>query len=456
MVSVLTNALKVPLWRSTQQTRPKFEGAADVDVVIIGAGYTGLWTAYYLLKANPGLNIVILEQKYVGFGASGRNGGWVSSVVPFSLNLLAQKYSKRSALELQLAMNESIDEIKRVLEEEKIEADYNKSGLLFLARNRAHFARMDGITNEAKNIGLNNQWQILGKGQAKEYVQAAGIKGGVFTKHCALIHPGKLVSGLADTVERLGAKIFESSTVEGIIGNKVALSDGEIEAQVIVRATEAFGVMDRALRRQIVPIYSCVLATEPLGAEVLERSFHNGRIAFNDLAHVRNYAQLTADNRLVFGGRGAFYNFGSKLKKNDGVIDAIHHKIYKDMLSFFPDLREVSISNRWGGALAVSRDWWPRVAYNPSTGYAEAGCYFGDGVATSNLCGRILKNLILGVPEDINTLAIVNHQSPLWEPEPLRWLGVNTALFSLVFGDHEEKLTHKDSFVVRGINRFIN
>lgn len=183
------------------------------------------------------------------------------------------------------------------------------------------------------------------------------------------------------------------------------------------------------------------------GGELLPQMGLDHRRAFNDLRHLRVYAQMTADGRLVFGGRGAPYRLGSRMTSD--LVDGIHGKIHDTLVEFFPALRDVRITHRWGGALGVARDFCPSVGLDPATGLARAGGYVGDGVATSNLAGRILRNLILKRDEGVNRLPIVNHRSPLWEREPLRWLGVNFGLTAAGIGDAEERLTRRPSQVAK-------
>jgi glycine/D-amino acid oxidase-like deaminating enzyme len=172
-------------------------------------------------------------------------------------------------------------------------------------------------------------------------------------------------------------------------------------------------------------------------------------MAFNDMRHLRVYGQVTADGRLVFGGRGAPYRLGSRISPEDDLVDKVHANIYAALLEFFPDLADVQITHRWGGALGVARDWCPTVSMDTDKRIAWAGNYVGDGVATSNLAGRILRNLILDKEDQINRLPVVNHHSPAWEPEPLRWLGINGGLTAARLCDFEERITNQPSRTAR-------
>lgn len=445
--SDMLNLPNLPLWFDETPRRPALQRDADCDVAIVGAGYTGLWTAYYLLKAQPDLRVTIVEAEHVGFGASGRNGGWASAIFPISLHQVAKFSSHADALHLQAAMNDTVDEIGRVLAAEGIEADYAKQGLVSLARSDAQLSRVAGAVQDSAAFRLPGQWRVLDARQATEMVGARGVQGGLYTPHCALIHPGKLVRGLARLVESLGATIHENTPATRIAPRGVTTPYGQLTAPIVLRATEAFTCQQAGQKRTVLPLYSLVMATAPLPADVQETLGLNHRRAFNDLRHLRVYAQMTADGRLVFGGRGAPYRLGSRMTGD--LVDGIHAGIHDTLVAFFPALRDLRVTHRWGGALGVARDFCPSVGFDPATGMARAGGYVGDGVATSNLAGRILRNLILRRDEPINRLPIVNHRSPLWEREPLRWLGVNFGLTAARIGDAEERLTKRPSRVAK-------
>jgi len=436
-----------PVWHDDAPARAALTSPLVADVAIVGAGYTGLWTAYYLLRAQPSLRVVVLEREQVGFGASGRNGGWASAIFPVSLQRVAQTYTHEAALHLQAAMNETVDEIGRVLETEGLDADYDKQGFVSLARNPAQLRRIHASVAAAQRFGLPAQWQSWSASQAQEKIAATDVLGALYTPYCAVLHPGKLVRALAAAVERLGGVIVEKTPVVQILPGRVFTPGGEVRAETVVNATEAFASQQLASRRRVIPLYSMVLATAPLPAELRQRLNLTQRLAFNDMRHLRVYGQLTRDARLVFGGRGAPYRLGSRLA--DGGAHRIHRALHAALLDFFPDLSGVAVTHRWGGALGVARDWFPAVCLDARRRIAWAGSYVGDGVATSNLAGRLLRNLILNQDEAINRLPLVNHASPDWEREPLRWLGVNAGLRLAALGDREERWTRRPSRIAR-------
>jgi len=446
-----------PLWQQaaprTADGQAPLDKAIDADVVIVGAGYTGLWTAAYLLKAKPSLRVVLLEAEQIGFGASGRNGGWASAIFPVSLNKVARLYSPQAALNLQAAMNATVVEIGQVLAAEGIEADFAQQGFVSLARSAPQWARVQASVKASADFGLPDQFAALNAKQAAEKIGATKVAGGLFTPHCATLHPGKLVHGLAAWVRRLGAAIYEQSRAISIKPGRVITAAGEVRAETVIRATEAYSCLDSPFRRRLIPLHSLMLASEPLPPDLREELRLTQRMAFNDMRHLRVYSQVTEDGRLVFGGRGAPYALGSSIQEKAACIDSGHARLYQALLDFFPPLKEIAISHRWGGVLGVARDWCPSVAFDAKTRVGFAGGYVGDGVATSNLAGRILRNWVLGEDEAINRLPLAQHRSPNWEVEPWRWLAVNGGLTLARFADKEECLTARPSLTAALLER---
>ncbi len=438
------------LWREGMDVagaRSALDSDLTVDVAIVGGGFTGLWTAYYLLKQDRTLRVAILEKEHIGFGASGRNGGWCSGIFPVSMERVAKLSSPRAALHLQSALNETVEEVGRVVKEEGIDARFRKAGYLSLARTRAQFRRAEATIERARALGMPAQWELLAPREAASRIDMQDALGGLWTDHCATLDPGRLVRGLARAVERMGGEIFEATEVQEIAPGTVATKRGVVQATTVVRATEAFTASLAGFRRSVVPLYSLVIATSPVEPALLESLGLTRGIAFNDLRHLRVYGQATRDGRIVFGGRGAPYHFGSRVDSRFDVSPRIHRRLRECLTSLFPDLADVPISHAWGGPLGVPRDWYPSVGIDDSRRLAWAGPYVGDGVAMSNLAGRVLASQITETRSTLSDLPIVNHGSPLWGPEPTRWLGVNVGLCTAALADVEERLTRRPSML---------
>jgi len=432
--------------------RDALPGSVDVDVAIVGAGFTGLWTAYYLRRLDPGLRIALLEKDVAGFGASGRNGGWCSALFPASSEKVARMSSPEAALALRAAMQATVDEVGAVAATEGIDCDYTKGGTIALARTPVQLRRAAADVANARSWGMADD-VLLDAGQTRARVSASGILGGTFTAHCAAIHPGKLVRGLAAVVERSGTAIYEQTAASAIEPGRVHTSHGLVKADVVVRATEGYTPALRGARRLLAPVYSLMVATEPLPDAFWSDVGLRDRETFTDLRHLIIYGQRTADGRLAFGGRGAPYHFGSRVRQEFDRHPAVFGALHRILLELFPQLGDAAITHRWGGPLGVARDWFASVGLDRSTGLAWAGGYVGDGVATSNLAGRTLADLICGRDTDLVRLPWVQHHSRRWEPEPLRWLGINASLVAARSADAIERRTGRVAPWTRTLDR---
>jgi glycine/D-amino acid oxidase-like deaminating enzyme len=430
--------------------RPPLPADTEVDVAIVGAGYTGLWTAYYLKKAQPTARVAVLEANFAGFGASGRNGGWCSALFPSSLSKVAKiSGSRQAAAALQRALNATVDEIGRVVAAEGIDCHYAKGGTVVLARSAVQLARAREDVAEVQSFGFGEQdLRLLTATEAQRHANATDVLGGTFTPHCAAIHPARLVRGLAEVVERLGVAVYEQTQVTAIRDGIVTTQHGTVRADVVVRATEGYTASIRGFKRAVAPVYSLMLATEPLSEDVWQQIGLTRRQTIADYRHLIIYGQRTADGRFAFGGRGAPYHYGSSITPEYDREPHVHAELKRVLGELFPILREVHVTHTWGGALGVPRDWFASVGIDRTAKLAWAGGYVGDGVGASNLAGRTLAQLLRGgaLDEDeLTGLPWVGHRSRKWEVEPLRWLGANLGLRVMAGADAEEARTARPS-----------
>ena len=421
--------------------RPALEGDVDVDVAIVGAGYTGLWTAYYLLRADPKLRIAIIEREIAGFGASGRNGGWCSAIFAGSHRDMARTHGRDAAIALQRAMYDTVDEVGRVVETESIDADFHKGGTLTLATSPAHVERVRASVVETQRWGGPDDAAWLDRSEARRRVSADGVLGAAYTPHCARLHPAKLVRGLADCVSRMGATIYEQTAATSIESRLVTTDRGRVRAEVVVRATEGYTAAVPGLRRVVAPLYSLMIATAPLPPAFWSEIGWEDRETLTDGRHLIIYAQRTADDRIAFGGRGAPYHYASRIRDGFDRDANTFAELRRVLVALFPSAAGVAITHEWGGPLGVPRDWTSSVGFDRSTGLAWAGGYVGDGVSTTNLAGRTIADLVAGADTPITRLPWVAHRSRRWEPEPLRWLGINLALALPAGADRAEMRT---------------
>ena len=424
------------------EPRPALPGDRDADVAIVGAGYTGLWTAYYLLKSQPDLRVAIIEKEVAGFGASGRNGGWCSALFAAPAHKIAKRYGRNAALSLKKEMCKTVDEIGRVVDEEGIDAHFNKGGTLTLVTSPTQLARVKDEVADERGWGYGPEdYRWLDPDEVRTRIRLPRVWGAAFTPHCARLHPARLARGLADVVERMGATIFEGSTVTELRQGAVVTDGGTVRADVIVRATEGYTALLPGMKRKLLPLYSLMVGTEPLPAEAWDRIGWNGYETLHDGRHLLIYAQRTADDRIAIGGRGAPYHFGSRIRRDFDRDPDVFGALKRQIAELFPDAAGAKVTHEWGGCLGVPRDWFSSVGCDRTTGQAWAGGYVGDGVSTSNLAGRTLRDLILGETSELTGLPWVNHRSPAWEPEPFRWLGVNAGLKVMAHADRVEERT---------------
>ena len=428
----------------------------EADVAIVGAGFTGLWTAYYLAKTAPDLRVVVCEREIAGFGASGRNGGWCSALFPASLNKLERMAGRDAAIAMQRAMHETVDEVGRVAAAEGIDCHYAKGGTVMLARTPVQLERARAEIAEAREFGFDeSDLRLLTATEAQKLAGASSVLGGTYTPHCAAIHPARLARGLAEAVRQLGVEVYEQTPVREIHPGRVVTASGTVRARYVVRATEGYTPQLPGLERALAPVYSLMIATEPLPEDVWAQIGLADRPTFGDLRHLIIYGQRTADGRLSFGGRGAPYHLGSAIRPSFDRVPAVFDALRQTLAELFPVLGEVPVTHCWGGPLGVPRDWCASVGLDQASGLAWAGGYVGDGVSTTNLSGRTLADLITGRDSELVRLPWVGHQSPPWEPEPLRWLGLNAGLRVMSVADREELRTGRPSRAAAFMGRFL-
>jgi len=431
--------------------RPPLAGDIQVDIAIVGGGYTGLWTAYYLLRQDPTLRVLVIEKEIVGFGASGRNGGWCVGELAAGPDRHEKIGDNDAARRLLRQVFDSVDEVGRVVQREGIDCHFAKGGTIRVARNAAHLARQrDEVEHLQHGFGLTDEdLHMLGRDEALRHLNASGVVGGLFYAHSAALDPARLVRGLGEAVERLSGTIVEQTTATAIESGRVVTNRGTVQAEVVVRALEGYTSTLDGHRRTLAPLYSLMVATEPLDDDLWDQIGLSQRQTFADDRHLVIYGQRTADGRIAFGGRGAPYGFRSKIDPAIEQRSKVHDKIVATLIELLPMLADVGITHHWGGVLGVPRDWFPSLGFDRESGIAWAGGYVGEGVSPSNLAGHTLADLITGNESPRIDLPWVGHRSRNWEPEPLRYLGINTGLGMMRLADRSESRSGKESTLAK-------
>jgi glycine/D-amino acid oxidase-like deaminating enzyme len=405
--------------------RPALKSSTDVDVAILGGGYSGLWTAYYLLRHQPALRVAVVEKEIAGFGASGRNGGWCSPNFPVTAGGLEKRFGAEAARNLLLTMRASVDEVGRVCNEEKIDARFHKGGVLTLARGQHQLAAIRSSYATYQRLGLGDRYQVLSATEATERICATHVHGGLYTPDGASLQPARLVRGLARAVEARGGAIYEQTQVTSFKPGSLITPGGELRAKLaIVLAGEAYLTRLPHLHRALLPVYSLISLTEPLTAEQWSRIGWQQGESVSSTRNTVGYLTKTPDGRILFGSRGAPYAFGSKITDQQDTHEATVKMIQRSLVDWFPSLAGIGFTHAWGGPVGMPRDWMPAVRFDANSRIGSIMGYTGQGVSTSNLCGRLLAGLITNHPTGLEMLPLSQRSSANWEMEPLRWLVV--------------------------------
>lgn len=407
--------------------RPRLDGSTTADIAILGAGFTGLWTAYALLEREPSLRVVVLEAEIAGFGASGRNGGWCYPGFPVTPSMLRERFGMAAAKAQAAAMHGAVDDVARVVAVEGIDCGFLMSGTLRLARGTQQLSAIEGGYRAAEAMGMADGYQLLSAAEVAERVRVTDALAGIYHPHGAVVHPARLARGLARAVEGKGATIYEQTPVTAYHPGRDPRFDtpyGTVRAKTLVLAGEAYLTRLEQLKRALIPVYSLIVLTEPIPDDRWAEIGWAGRELLSSSRFTVDYLQRTEDGRILFGGRGAPYRMGSQIVDEMDRHEPTHAGLREMTLEWFPALRGIGFSHAWGGPLGMPRDWMPTTSFDASNGIAGAWGYTGSGVSTANLSGRVLADLITGRATALTALPTVNHRSKAWEPEPLRWAGI--------------------------------
>ncbi len=313
--------------RGLPPRRPSLPGGAEADVCIVGAGFTGLWTAYYLKRADPGLRVIVLEQDFAGFGASGRNGGWVTAGLPgsrsrYALSTSGHPRGRNGVRELERQLRETVDEVARVCAAEGIDAGLVKGGTLTVATSAAQDARLRQHLEHERSWGDGpGIVRYLNKAELDARLQVTGAAGALYYPDCARVQPANLVAGLAEAVTRSGVLLYEATRVTSISAGRARTPAGDVRAPYVLRCTEGFTAGLPGQHRTLLPMNSSMIITGPLSDAAWKTIGWEGCETLGDEAHAYIYAQRTADGRIALGGRGVPYRYGSGLD-HDGAVAA--------------------------------------------------------------------------------------------------------------------------------------
>lgn len=399
-----------------------------VDVAIAGGGFSGLWTAYYLKTLAPELDICVLEAQRCGYGASGRNGGWMMAAMEGETRMLAALDDDHRARVAAL-IHGILPEVEGVLVTHKIDCDYHRGGGIFAAARYPEQASLQRQVLEAyRAVGFGEEdYRWLDADELRSRLCIAGAQGGIYTPHIARIQPARLVLGLARTLRDMGVRMYEQTPVTGLEPGVMLTAGGRVNASHRVLALEGYSTGLPEVERRVLAVQSRIVATEPLDDDTWDSIGLAQREVFCDGSPLTTYGQRSADNRMVFGARGT-YRFGGKPRSQFGAEDTGFEEVERLMRECFPQLRSTAVTHRWGGTLGIPRNGFAHAVYDRATGIGTAGGYFGEGVGASNLMARTLADLVLGRDTELVRSpwaysGSIDASLRRWEPEPLRWMG---------------------------------
>jgi len=412
------------LWHATfgeYRPDPPLRGQASADVAIIGGGFTGIATAYWLLKAEPSLKVTVLEQEVVGYGASGRNGSFAMTVVGLGLDLLAKIKGRDRAIAAQRYLERAVDLVGELVEEESLDCDYIRPGFLRMATTPAYVKKIRREIELAHSLGIEGiEW--LDRDQARARVNSEHYLGAWWEPRMALVNPLKLVREMKRVATGLGATVHEGTPVTSISredGFRITTPGGTLNADRLVLATNAYSHLFPIAGRRQIPAWTYVVATEPLSEDQLGPVGWDGFEGVEDARNLIHYYRRTPDNRLLMGGGPVGFGYGRDMERDSNPAAWKH--LEEHIADLFPSLAGVRIGHRWGGPFSVTTDLTPALGYlGDSRAVYSLGC-IGHGVAMTHLNGQTIRDLILERHTDLTDHFFVNRRVIPWPPEPLRY-----------------------------------
>jgi glycine/D-amino acid oxidase-like deaminating enzyme len=419
---------------------PPLEGEQEADLVVVGGGLTGLWAALLARERDPAREVVLVEGERIAFGASGRNGGFMDASLTHGIENGVARWPDEMP-ELERLGRENFEAIKRTMSRYGIEAGFEETGELAFATAPHQAEWIPEIVETAREYG----WRAEGWSaeRAREEVRSPTYHGAAHVPDGrAVVDPARLAWGLAAAARRAGARVYEGSPVTSLerAGGEVLVTaaSGSVRARRAVLATSAFPPLVRAIRRYVVPVYDYVLVTEPLDASRRESLGWSRRQGLTDLGNQFHYYRLTSDDRVLWGGYDAVYNFrngmGPHLDERPASFDLLATHFFET----FPQLEGVRFRHRWGGAIDTCSRF--SVMFGSALGgravYAVG--YTGLGVAASRFGAQVALDLADGRDTERTRLGLVRGKPVPFPPEPLRWAGITLTRRALAKADRRE------------------
>ena len=422
-------------WWDTEPVEPgpPLSGSVDCDVCIVGGGYTGMWTAWFLKEAEPALDVRIVEAEWAGSGASGHNDGYAVTVLDTSLHDLVRHQGAERAGAAHRVVVRSIDEIERFCDDHGVDAELEATGFLGVGVNPGQAWRVERDYEAALRIGMGEDFELLDGERAREQIGSPIVKLGLKHRAGALLNPLKLARGLARAVRGRGVEIHERTPALDVMPGarpRVLTPAGTVTADKVVVATNAYQHRFGPFRNKVIPLWSYTLVSEPLSDEQLGRIAWPGRTGFEDKRNFITIGRMTADNRVLWAGRRAPYFYGNDMDARHIGNGRVHAQLRDSFAKFFPMWGDVRWSHAFGGCVAITATFLPLFG-SLGSGVVYGYGYNGHGVAPSHTGGKILRDLLLERETEYTALPFVNGKEPRFPPEPLRFFGARLTTWLL-------------------------
>ncbi len=436
---------------ATEEPRPcpPLTSNVDADVVIVGGGFTGMWTAYFLTEAKPDLGVVVLEQDICGGGPSGRNGGFASGWWD-ELDGLVTLYGAEGAVKACRAVSSSINAIGGFCERNGIDAWYRRGGYMYAITAEAHEALCREMVELAREVGAPEELHALTPAEVQARCASPAFHAGAFMRDGASVQPARLARGMRRVLLDRGVTIHEGTTVSRLEGTTAITANGSVRARHAVLAVNAWSTAWPRLNSRVVAWSSYIVLTAPAPDLIRDIGWTGGEL-ITDFRTSLRYFRTTDDGRIAFGGGG-----GRARRTIDDAFTHDERAVRETAQGFrlmFPSFADVPLEDAWGGPIDVSPTHLPTFGRVGGANVYYANGYTGNGVAPSHLAGQVLADLITGADTENVRLPMVNARPKAFPPEPFRSLGANAVRRAMIIKETAEEQGRRPSFLVDQLAR---
>ena len=445
--AVITHALaaarQTPFWLDDlgdAPAHPPLTGSETADLVIVGGGFTGLWTAVRAKQRDPERSVTLLEAKRLGWAQSGRNGGFVEASITHGEENGRTRWPDEYEQLARLGM-ENLDAMEATVREHGLDVEWERTGELDVATEAHQLEWLEGDAPGSGPDGGDPDVVLLDRDQVQARVHSPSYLGGTLrTREVAMVHPGKLVRELARLAVKLGVTIHENSPVRRLDDDgqrvRIATDSGSVIAGQVVLATSVYPSLLKRNRLMTVPVYDYVVMTEPLGPGQLTSIGWEGRFGIGDMANQFHYYRQTADHRILFGGYDAIYHYGGRVRAKYEDRPESFEKLASHFFTTFPQLEGLTFTHKWAGAIDTSTQFCAFFGTARRGRVAYAAGFTGLGVGATRFAADTMLDLLSGSATERTELEMVRKRPLPFPPEPAASMGINATRWSLNQADH--------------------